>query len=450
MDKEVEEALESFVQDACESIGRLEIDTTFGYEHWKIGDDGNFRKVITPNTHINETTLSGYADVERRLLNDPTIGPQLNTLVGTSDYQIRIEPRNVILGLLYAQVADDGAVQFSREEFAATWSRLTSFFESTQFNWTLLAPILSLEETSLPIALSDSIALDKFSEAEVTRLVQAGLLQSLSPRFPFIFGKDAVGLRIVILIPKVVDQFARSSKSKPSHFGKLETSRGPFLLDEVLTALRLVDAGTVRSPGSVSNVAGYFIDSALQYTNRPYKTPAFGTYKPSASQKKEIVRVWCDLTSGVLENHPQIKASMHRYNLALDRYDAQDRLVDLVIAAEALFLNDSSQGELKFRLALRSSKFVKIPNSNQKDLFDLMKLAYDVRSNIVHNASISKDNLKKMPDRNVSKLADEVQRIMRMGIRKAIDLTNNGISIHRTGYWDSQLFRISSEIRSKK
>lgn len=88
MDIEDEEALESFVKDACESIGRLEVDTSFGFERWKIGDDGNFRKAIRPRCHIDETTLAGISDVERRLLNDPTIGPQLNTLVGTSGSQM--------------------------------------------------------------------------------------------------------------------------------------------------------------------------------------------------------------------------------------------------------------------------------------------------------------------------------------------------------------------------
>ena len=291
MDKGLEKVLESFVQDACESIGQLEVDTSLGYERWKFGDDGNFRRAIRPRMHFDESKLPGYEDIASRLLNDPTIGPQLNTLVGTSDSQARIEPRNVILGLLYAQIADDGAIEFTHDSFASQWLRITSFFEDTTFNWTLLAPISSLAETILPISLSDSIFLQKFSEGEVTKLVQAGLLQSLSPSFPFIFGKDAVGLRITTPTPKVVGGIERSSKSKPSHFGQLETSRGPFLLDEVLTGLRLVDAGTVRSPGSASYVDGYFIDAGLQFTTRPYRRPAFDKYKPSQKHKKEIIGV---------------------------------------------------------------------------------------------------------------------------------------------------------------
>ena len=450
MDKEVEEALESFVQDACESIGRFDIDTTIGYERWKIGDDGHFRKAVRPSPHIDEKKLSGFADVERLLLNDPTIGPQLNTLVGTSVSQTRIESRNIVLSLLYAQVADDGAVEFTHESFESQWSRITSFFECSTFNWTLLAPISSLAEATLPISLSDSVFLDRFSEGEVTKLVQVGLLRSQSPSFPLIFGNEAVGLRIHIPTPKVVGKIERNLESKPGQFGQIGILRGPPLLDEVLTVLRLVDAGTVRSPGSVSYVAGLFSGSGLHFTNRPFRGSAFDTYKPSEKHKKEITRVWSDLTEGVLEKNLQIKASLHRYNLALERFDSQDKLVDLIIAAEALFLSDSSDGELKFRLALRSSKFVKIPNINQKALYDLMKLAYDVRSNIVHNASISKKNLNKIPKKNVSELADEVQRVLRLAIRKAIDLANNGISIGGKGYWDSQLFRTSSGRRPRK
>ena len=65
---------------------------------------------------------------------------------------------------------------------------------------------------------------------------------------------------------------------------------------------------------------------------------------------------------------------------------AEDRLIDYMIAFEALYLNDTGaqeRGEMRFRLALRVAQFLRELNQ-QKSLYREMRAAYNMRSSIVH------------------------------------------------------------------
>src|SRR5947209_14007439 len=65
-----------------------------------------------------------------------------------------------------------------------------------------------------------------------------------------------------------------------------------------------------------------------------------------------------------------------------------DQIIDLMIASEALFLCDVSEeqfrGELRFRNALRAGFFIGQTTNERREIFRLMKKAYDARSAIVH------------------------------------------------------------------
>lgn len=86
----------------------------------------------------------------------------------------------------------------------------------------------------------------------------------------------------------------------------------------------------------------------------------------------------------------QIAFSLRRFNLAFDRELLDDRIVDLVIAAESLFLGDlgvQDRGELRFRFAIRAAKFIEYLTYSERDVYQVMRRAYDARSAIVHGGS---------------------------------------------------------------
>ena len=86
------------------------------------------------------------------------------------------------------------------------------------------------------------------------------------------------------------------------------------------------------------------------------------------------------------ESFSFLELALRRFNQSYGRVGAEDRLIDYMIAFEALYLNDTGaqeRGEMRFRLALRVAQFLRELNQ-QKSLYREMRAAYNMRSSIVH------------------------------------------------------------------
>ena len=132
--------------------------------------------------------------------------------------------------------------------------------------------------------------------------------------------------------------------------------------------------------------------------------------------------------------------ALRRFNIAFKREQLDDRIVDLMIAAESLFLSDSGdpgvRGEQRFRLALRAAKFVESQRYASRQVFDLMRRAYDIRSQIVHGGSVKKIKLPDIPDAKLNDFILATEEVIRLGIQKALIDPQVGLD----GYWEDLLF----------
>jgi hypothetical protein len=61
---------------------------------------------------------------------------------------------------------------------------------------------------------------------------------------------------------------------------------------------------------------------------------------------------------------------------------SDDEIVDLVIAAESLFLGGKDPREMRFRLSLHAATFVELEDVSAKELAIFMRRAYDARSSV--------------------------------------------------------------------
>lgn len=85
----------------------------------------------------------------------------------------------------------------------------------------------------------------------------------------------------------------------------------------------------------------------------------------------------------------------------------RDRIIDLFIAAEALFLSTTgNQSELKYRLRLHASLYAGSDFATRKQIFDDIGLAYDLRSSIVHG-SVPDSTINKIKKREVGRYGDK-------------------------------------------
>jgi hypothetical protein len=80
---------------------------------------------------------------------------------------------------------------------------------------------------------------------------------------------------------------------------------------------------------------------------------------------------------------------MHWFAKSYTDVDSADRLISLVIAAEALFLEN--EAELSHRFAERGAVLIAAERPNKIETYQELKQAYGVRSKLVHGKTVSPD-----------------------------------------------------------
>ena len=109
------------------------------------------------------------------------------------------------------------------------------------------------------------------------------------------------------------------------------------------------------------------------------------------------------------------------------RTKQDDALVDIIVAAESLYLSENN--ELSYRTSLYASLWADGDARQRREVFDTFRGAYKLRSNIVHGSTAAADM--------VAEAIQQVKPILRAAIRKALV----HLSTHKAAPdWDSMVF----------
>lgn len=413
---------------------------------WERGTDGHFRERNKPARRLWRIpnlyqSAPGYDGAVQCLKSDPIIGRHLDRLVGTDISARRMEADDLLWSMIYAMLDDEGALAFMDERFNRKWQELIDFFGAQQVAVKTVAPLPHLRVAAFPLRLNSELVLDRLTEDEVTRCCEVGVLRPVSQRFRLISADVAVGIRKTISMPKVVqtgdESHALKDATDEGSFGGRPILRDDLVVDDVLSALRLFKRTHIRAAGHASWADSSWVASGTSFRALG-QWPYGGDYELSENEISPFLELWNLLEDGA----GRFGFGIHRFNLAFDRRLLADRIVDLVIAAESLFLSDlgvQDRGELRFRCALRAAKFIEHPLYGERDVYRLMRRAYDARSSIVHGGSPKSTSL---PDDEAAKLpafTDAIEELVRLGLRKALGLKEGGKKLRTAEYWEELL-----------
>jgi hypothetical protein len=358
--------------------------------------------------------------------------------VGTGIQSQRLETGNILLSAIYAMLTEEGELEFIDERFNRKWKELAQFFGTKQFPLKTIAPLPGLLVPQFPLRLSDQLVLDRLTDNEVTKCCDVGVLRPQSPRFPLIFEEVAVGIRRTTMLPKIIRKDSAPSDMPDAvsegSFGNRPLFRDDLVVDDVLSALRLLKSTQLRTAGYASWTDSYWLGSGTSYRVLR-QWPYGGSCELSEVEVRQLLELWHLLEKGAAT----FGFSIHRFNLAFDRGLLADRIVDLIIAAESLFLGEldvRDRGELRFRFALRAAKFIEHPIYTERDVYRVMRRAYDARSAIVHGGS---PNDTRLPDNEAATLPDfidAIEELVRLGIRKALAMKADGGKLRQAEFWD--------------
>ena len=140
--------------------------------------------------------------------------------------------------------------------------------------------------------------------------------------------------------------------------------------------------------------------------------------------------------------NPKVRKKLQ---IAIDRWIAsqtyqatEDKIIDLAIALEALYLPDS--GESTYKLAVRASWYLGKDREDRKELFAVFKKLYKCRSAVVHGGELKKKNITIGEETiSMSKFIARTQDLCRDSILKIIEQCAKEGEFPNNDYWDDSI-----------
>jgi len=137
-----------------------------------------------------------------------------------------------------------------------------------------------------------------------------------------------------------------------------------------------------------------------------------------------------------------LSVAIRRFSQANERTSVEDKIIDYLICAEALFLSSggSFQGELKYRLSHRAAMFIENDTEKQREMFKFMQKAYDVRSAIVHGATPKLPKKEDDAQFTLEEFCQEIEGHLRFSLNKTIKIASTAETPYNILDWVKVVF----------
>ena len=124
------------------------------------------------------------------------------------------------------------------------------------------------------------------------------------------------------------------------------------------------------------------------------------SYRPVALDGQPIAQLFQNFEGFEPTEKEVIRVGLDRLGQALRRARIIDKAIDLGIALEVLLLHGigGGRGELKFRSSIRGATFLGGARPERQKTLELLKAAYDLRSDAVHTGVVKKGKMGLSPE----------------------------------------------------
>jgi hypothetical protein len=416
-----------------EAVARLssgpEPDTTHDLRRWQRDSDGIFRereRLVRVWRHGGIPTLQQlptWPSVQQALKEDDRLRPHLGQLVGTAlGGSRRFDAETA--GLLVLPLPDE--VSNLEAAFARRYERLDRFLAAQEIEHVAVWPLPGLMSSEFPITLEQDVELDIMSDEELTAVLNTEVLRLVFPGLQLLPPKQdqQACLRHRYRLPKVIGDYDHQLAAEQ---GLALEERLNGIRDTLEQVLALLFANPVAIAGRVSLAAEWtLLSGGVSFQEVPLtRTQRFREMHLDEQASTELAQIWRELRQpDFLRKNKALALALRRLGYQAHRERVEDELVDILIAAEALYLSDVAYEELNFRLALRAAALCdpQTLGMTRRNVFDLMKSGYRVRSKIVHGGVPRAEDLTvKGAQVSLTDFVQATEEVIRQGLREALN-----------------------------
>jgi hypothetical protein len=397
--------------------------------------------------------LPEYVRLVETMEADPVIGNRIGSDtvggagLGGGALQAETVASELVLDIIKRSEGFDPAPDLVADAIARLVAHLRRKVESV----IVLVPLSECDVAGAPIGVAVGVTIDELTSQEVGAALMFGSwpVSDLEQRLfsmtthapPTVMVERQFAIRLSYSVPVV-----RGGGTPEQVEATLQAQRDVYgIVQQVLLALRLLKPGRVGLRGVVSllqDVNGELwpMSAGRSEHVRPLRGDR---YELSENDELPLAELYRELQAAM--SNPLIEAATRRFGYAADRRLAEDEIVDLVIAAESLFLGElgppRDRGEMTYRLATRAASFADENVETRRRILRFMRMAYKARSGVVHSGQLPMTELRDLSGQRVTPdaVADELEELVRRALRKALRLQSSGAGFPPN--WDELLFR---------
>lgn len=393
------------------------------------GDDLDFYWVHTRySSDLSE--IPQYKSCFRELAGDGEISKHMNQNVGSYSRGAHTPSIEKMMNRILDLGRRDNSYEFDRERFDQEYLLFEETFYSEVLSCEAIAPLQGLLLDIPVVSLSADTEISQLEEEEMRPYHARGSR----------WDNRWCAIRVKYQLPKVI-----GDKDGEDRFPKIQKERAieeqaNERIEEVVNALRLMGKCDVYHSGIIHQTPKWLSIQHHSVANRVLGA-GFITYSFAEGEAQSLKALWNKLEMPIVKK--ELDVAVRRFGDSCVRHRNEDKLIDLMIAAESLFLRGTKEGEKSFRLALRAGQFLG-EGGSAKQVYDRMRLAYYCRSVLVHGGRPSAD--RKLKKIDLGDLVAAVGNDIQAAIFKAMNLLGSPEIDGNLDddYWERYLFSAQS------
>jgi hypothetical protein len=331
----------------------------------------------------NLSELPEYRACVDAILADNKINSQLDTLVGDSSWRERSLTLSWLMRRLPQMGLARGKYAFDEDYFESEYEVFETTFYDVYITYDVIAPlqnILLTGSANLGEELEISVLTD--DDLDPRRRSNSKVMQHEPGR-----GGSPCAVRSKFRVRKLIGEQTSidTDEAKRDRARLIQTADQ---IDEVVNAMRLFGAETVYYTSIIYRTSEWLFSDEKVLPTR-MRAPVPLTYQHNQETLSAFGQFWRKFRKSISERK-FIAVATRRFGYAIERPATEDRLVDFMIAAESLLLNDIEdkkyQGELQYRLSMRCACLLGSDVSSRSTVREYMRQAYNIRSSVVHGS----------------------------------------------------------------
>lgn len=294
---------------------------------------------------VKMSSFQGYKMVAAEIENDECWSKYFNKLTGCYilDRQY-FQINGILLKIAEHSLTEPDQYIFSEEKFEAEVDKIEKFFQDPMINYVKKIPLygIIIEKN---ISISNDLSIEILSDADVMELIEYDLISSIFPRYQSIANPPRVAITFKSTAQKHFLENNAPQIIPASHYDEISTS---WSADEqmIISLLATILNTPITPVGAIEKLANS-PQSAVMFRKDPIPNYSLTLVKKTLTKVEESKFHACwkviankgnsKSKSKNKDKHQSfLRIALRRYALAISEKSLDDKLIDLMICAEAL------------------------------------------------------------------------------------------------------------------